>query len=114
MRSVTTQKTDRRSAFARWWRKNHHRNKAHTWLAYNTRQVVFTHASPPEVFDHVQFISKRFFKSEHKTLSQNSAWFLWKISHPLHFERTARIATHAAFLQIQNEQYKLNKKGQGR
>ena len=111
MRSATRQKTDRRGAFSKWWRKNHHKNSAHTWLAHSTRNTVFTYASPPEVFDHVQFLTKRYFKSEHKRLSQNSAWFLWKISHPLHFERTARIQTHAAFLQIQNDAYKINKKG---
>ena len=68
------------------------------------------YAMPPESFSHVQSITKRFFNSDHKKLKQSDAWTLWRISHPLHFERVARLKTHAAFLEIQNEQFKTNRK----
>lgn len=96
----------RKNNFARWWTKNHHRSKAHVWLAYHARTFGFAYALPPEAFNEVQKITKRFFASDHRRLNKKSAWFLWKITHPLSNERNQRMLATAEYLKIQKEEFK--------
>ena len=106
MKSENKQRMERRNEFAAWWRKNRLHLKAHMWLAHHARNTIFSWAMHPNVFTHTQMITKRFFKSEYKRLGQSNAWYLYRITHPLHFERVARIKTHAAFLEAQVAAYK--------
>ena len=110
MSKTDNQKAKRRNNFARWWRKNRTRSKAHTWLAHYTRNVVYTYAMPPEQFTGVNLITKRFFNSEYKRLGQSSAWTLWKIAHPLETVRINRIQTTAAYLDAKTQELKTAKK----
>ncbi len=100
----------RRRNFRKWWGKNHHKRKAHTWLCYHARNTVFTYAFTPEKFGVVQTITKRYFKSEFPRLRERDAWILWKMTHPTHNNRQKLLETHAHYMSIQVEQLRQAKK----
>ena len=109
---VVAQSEKRQKNFSKWWRKNHHRHKAHVWLAYYARNFAFSYALPPEAFGTVQTITKRFFASEHKRLKKSEAIFLWRITHPLSNDRNKIMLRTAESLKIAKEQLKQAKKEQ--
>jgi hypothetical protein len=88
----------RRNNFRRWWRKNNKNQKAQDWLTYHSRRVAYGYHMRPGVFDLVQYITKRYFKSEYKRLTERNAWTLWKLIHPLHTERVERMTDTATHL----------------
>jgi len=110
MTSTKKQKQKRRQKFAGWWKRNHHHTSAHIWLSYHARNWAYTYALPPESFSEIQRVTKRFFKSEHKRLSQNHAWYLWKVTHPLLDDRIAQLAATAGHLSVQKAELKQLKK----
>ena len=107
---LLAQSEKRQKNFNRWWNKNHHRNKAHVWLAYYARTFAFSYALPPESFSTVQIITKRFFSSEHRRLKKSEAIFLWRITHPLSNDRNKLMLATAEALKIAKEQIKKAKK----
>jgi hypothetical protein len=100
----------RRSKFAKWWKTNHHHQKGHTWLCYAARNTVYTYAMNPQTFKDVNYITKRYFKSDYKRLSQNHAWRLWKTVHPLMNRRVRMLEATAEHLSIQKAELKQTKK----
>lgn len=77
----------RRTNFERWWKKNHHNKKPHFWLVKNARRISAAFPLPADQWDQLMGITKRFFLSEHKRLSQEDAFFLWRLSYPVTTER---------------------------
>ena len=78
-------------SFQNWWNKNHHRRKGHDWLCAHARRIAYAYFFPPELFDDIQYITKRYYNSEYKRLSHINAWMLWKFVHPLHNNRIKAI-----------------------
>lgn len=82
-------------SFARWWNRNHHRQKSHDWLCAHARRIAFAYFFHPAAFDEVIFITKRHYNSEYKRLKQADAWKLWRFIHPLHNRRVRAIEAAA-------------------
>tara|TARA_R110002167_G_scaffold2255_2_gene11604 strand:- start:2492 stop:2809 length:318 start_codon:yes stop_codon:yes gene_type:complete len=86
-------------AFDKWWKRNHHDVKAHTWLAKHAKRVIHNYNAPPEQFDHTNKLLKRFNLSEYKRFNAKSAEFLWRLTHPGNADRKLRLLATATFLQ---------------
>jgi len=93
-------------AFARWWNRNHHQRRAHDWLCAHSRRTAYAYYFPPEAFDEVMFITKRYYSSEYRRLHQVSAWSLWRLIHPLHNKRISAIERAADKFESQRTQLK--------
>ena len=90
---------DRLQKFDRWWAKNHHAVKAHTWLVKHTKRVMHNYNIAPEQFDHATKIIKRYNLSMYKRLNNKDAEFLWRLTHPSPGARHVRLLATAVFLQ---------------
>ena len=90
---------DRIQKFDRWWAKNHHAVKAHTWLVKHTKRVMHNYNIAPEQFDHATKLLKRWNLSEFKRLNNKDAQFLWRLTHPSESKRKMRLLATAVFLQ---------------
>ena len=84
----TKPKRSRKQRFKNWWNKKHHSTRAHKWLVKNARRVAFAYYLPPDLFEDVVYISKKFNNSEYKRLSQQDAWCLWRVCNPTVNQRT--------------------------
>lgn len=85
--------------FDRWWAKNHHNVRAHTWLTKHTKRVMHNYNIAPEQFDHATKLLKRWNLSEFKRLNNKDAQFLWRLTHPSESKRKMRLLATAVFLQ---------------
>lgn len=90
--------------FLRWWKKNHHNEKAHTWLTKHAKRVSHNYNIAPEQFDHTITIIKRYNCSEYRRLNKTDAKFLWRTTHPSINERRERLLSTAIFLQEKVEE----------
>ena len=102
----------RQDNFARWWRKNHHRRPAHTWLASHVKRVAFSYNFPPEVFDAMIFATKRFYNSEYRRLSKDEAWTMWRFTHPLYPDRVKVLMQTSEHLQGRIDELKQVRRAQ--
>lgn len=95
--------------FERWWRKNHHRSRAHKWLVQHAKRIAYAYNLHPNHFDDIVYIGKRFHKSEYQRLRYADAWCLWKAVHPLPHRRLERLEQTAQFL-LEQKAAKTDKK----
>ena len=97
----------RRRNFDKWWRFNHHRSNAHVWLTKHAKRVAYGYMLPPAHHEDVQYICKRFNKSQHRRLKCCDAWNLWKVVHPVHRDRNNTITRSAEKLMILKDEIKV-------
>jgi len=83
MRDNTKQAARRERQYEKWWRKNHHNSRSHDWLCKHAKRIAFGYALHPDHFDDIQYITKRFYKSEFRRLKYADGWCLWKVVNPL-------------------------------
>jgi len=95
---MTPQQIKRIKRFNKWWSLNKTHRPSHHWLVKHTRRIVYDYNIAPDAWDRAKHISKRYALSEYKKLSRSDAWFLWRITHPLHSERIERLLATAVFL----------------
>lgn len=81
----------RRTQFNRWWKRNHNKSVAHTWLCHNTQNWCVVYQSAPEIQHQVAKICNRFFSSDYRKLSAPDAYRLWRWCHPGVQHRTAQL-----------------------
>lgn len=105
----TKPKKSRKQRFNSWWRKNHHRQSAHKWLTLTSKRIAKAFFLPPDQFEDVVYICKRFAKSEYKRLNKQDAWCLWRVINPTVSQRTAALAQTAIMLDKQVERLKAEK-----
>mgnify|MGYP007073193790 CR=1 FL=1 len=96
--------TKRIKQFSKWWKNNKTNRKASRWLTKHAQRCVHDYCMPPDVFDKTKAITKRYNLSEYKRLTRSEAWFLWRITYPLHTERVQRILATGAFLDEKRQQ----------
>jgi len=90
---------NRLNNFKRWWSKNHHFKPAHYWLIKHSKRCMHNYNIPPEQFDHVVAVMKRYNLSKYKRLSNLDAQFLWRLTHPTINERRERLLATAIFFE---------------
>ena len=88
----------RQKEFVKWWGMNKTHRPSHKWLIKHTARVLHSYDLHPNNWDHAKKITKRYNLSEYKRLNRSDAWYLWRITHPLHSERVERILATGAFL----------------
>ena len=95
---MTPQQHKRIEIFHKWWRLNKTHRPSHHWLVRHTKRIMYLYSIAPEAWDVAKHITKRYELSDYKKLSRSNAWFLWRITHPLHNERIERLMASAVFL----------------
>lgn len=108
----TPKKRSRRTRFASWWHRNHHKQQAHRWLTKNSSRIAKCFYLPPDLYEDVSYICKRFAKSEHKRLTQKDAWTLWRVCHPTVNQRTQSLAQTAIMVDTYKHRYEKMKNPQ--
>tara|TARA_B110000459_G_C16257110_1_gene336106 strand:- start:270 stop:602 length:333 start_codon:yes stop_codon:yes gene_type:complete len=98
--------SQRLEKFNKWWKKSHHDTKSHYWLAKHSRRVSHNYHTPPEQYDHLCSIMKRYNLGEYKRFSKKDAEFLWRLIHPTMNHRREKLLSSALFFQEQAEAVK--------
>jgi len=94
---------ERSNNFNRWWAKNHHTKPAHYWLIKHSKRIMHNYNIAPEQFDYTIKIMKRYNLSEHKRLSCDDAYFLWRMTHPTINQRRERLLSTAMYFEEQRK-----------
>ena len=103
---MTPQQYNRIQTFRKWWSKNKSHRPSHLWLVKHTKRIMHDYNIGPDAWDTAKAIIERYNLSEYKKLSRSNAWFLWRITHPLHNERIERLMATAIFYQEIQDNYK--------
>lgn len=94
---MTRQQIHRIQRFRKWWAMNKTHRPSHHWLVKHTKRIMHDYNIGPDAWDKAKQVTKRYALSEYKKLSRSDAWFLWRITHPLHNERIERLLATALF-----------------
>lgn len=104
-------KDNRKKTFAKWWKRNRRNSKAHDWIIHNAKRVAKTYLLHPQVFEEINFIATRFYKSEFRKLNEKDAWKLWRISNPNMDEKMLLLKRAAEFAETKMDELSEMRKG---